>query len=173
LKKIVAIGVLIAFMLNTMGLFVIFRYNRFLIRQEMIAFIRSGASNDNIAILKIVHPERNKNFRRTEKNEFSFYAKLYDVVTEGKNGDTTVFYCLHDKKEEDLISKYAAIGSIHNSSCKDNTVLALLHNLINQALILQTFIPEVGHATAFLYPVSNSEILPVYLVHIGPPPKSA
>jgi hypothetical protein len=174
LKKLAAIVVLIIFMVNAMGYLIVFRYNQYLIRQEMVARIRCGAFPDKIVLLKFLHPEREKQFIRLEQTEFTYIGKLYDVVAEGKSGDTTLFYCLHDKKEEDLLADYTLyLRRNGDSSQKDNSILALLYNLVTQALIQNPSIPPQGQGIAFQFPFSKILITPVYLVHAAPPPKSA
>ena len=159
-------------MVNTMGYLVIFKYNQYLIQHEMIARIRCGAFHDKITILRIYHPELKKQFRRVEKTEFTWFGKLYDVVAEGKSGDTTIYYCLHDKKEEDLLADYALyLRRNGDTSRRDHSILAMLYNLITQALIQQPSLAGQGQGTEFHFPVSNQIIFPVYPVHFAPPPE--
>ena len=138
--------------------------------------IRGGFFHANMVLLKIVHPEKEKNFRRIEKSEFTWFGKLYDVVVERKTGDTTLIYCIHDQRQDDLIADftmYFRSSGRQSSSPKDNPIPALLHNLITQALIQNTTLPLPGEATRFVFPVSTSLIIPVYMVHVAPPPESA
>ena len=161
-------------MVNAMGYLIVFRYNQYLVRQEMIARITCGAFPDKIILLKLLHPGKEKQFIRIEKTEFTYFGKLYDVVAEVKKGDTTLFYCLHDKKEEDLLTDYTLyLRRNGDSSRKDNSILALLYNLVTQALIQNPSIPLQGQGIAFQFPVSKFVITPVYLVHAAPPPKPA
>lgn len=174
MKKLAVIAVLILFLVNTMGYFIVFRYNQYLIQQEMISRIRCGAFHEKIVFLKILLPERQKQFCRIKKTEFTWFGKLYDVVAEDKNGDTTLFYCLHDNKEDDLLADYSIyLRRNSDSSRKDNSILAMLYNLITQALIQQSSMAVQGQGIAFHFAVSKQIIIPVYLVHVAPPPKSA
>jgi hypothetical protein len=173
LKKLAVIAVLLVFMVNTMGYLVILRYNQYLIQQEMLARIRCGAFHNKILILKILHPEQEKQFRRIEKTEFTYFGKMYDVAAEEKSGDTTVFYCLHDKKEEDLLADYSIyLRRNGDSTHKDNSILAMLYNLITQALIQQPTMAVQGQGIEFHFPISEQIIIPVYLVHFAPPPET-
>jgi hypothetical protein len=142
----------------------------------MITQIRLGIFHPDIVLLKILHPEKERRFHRMEKNEFTYFGNLYDIVVERKSGDTTLFYCLHDKKEEALLANFS-IYLRHNlpsgPSQKDHSILALLHNLITQALIQKMVYPLQGEGMTFIFPVSQTPIIPVYLVHFVPPPESA
>ncbi len=173
MKKLAVIAVLILFLVNTMGYFIIFRYNQYLIQQEMVSRIRCGANHEKTVILKILHPERQTQFRRIKKTEFIYFGKLYDVVTERKNGDTSFFYCIQDKKEEDLLADYSLyLRRNGDSSHKDNSILALVYNLISQALIQYPSMTVQEQGIALHFPVFTQIIVPVYLVHFTPPPES-
>ena len=174
LKKFSVFAVLFIFLANTMGYFVVFKCNQFLIQQEMITQIRCGTFQGKIVLLKIVDVDKEINFHRIEKKEFTYFGKLYDLVIEHKNGDTTFFYCLRDKKEEVLLADYTLYlyrngGS--SSTHKPNPVLALLYNLVNQALIQTSTVPILGQGITFHFPISETHIIPVYLVHFAPPPE--
>ncbi|MCX6277230.1 MAG: hypothetical protein NT004_03925 [Bacteroidetes bacterium] len=176
MKKVAIIGILLAFLLNILGFNFVFRYNQHCLHSEMTTHIKSGSYQDAMVILKILHPESNRNFRRVEKSEFTWFGKLYDVVVERKSGDTTFFYCLHDKKEETLLANFSLflIRSGHGATThQDKPIRALLHNLITQALIHNTPIQIPEQVTTFHFPVINAPIFPIYLVHLAPPPKSA
>ena len=173
MKKLAAIVVLILFLVNTMGFFVVFRYNQYRIQQEMIARIRCGDFHDNIVILKIFHPERDPQFRSLKSTEFSYFGKFYDLVAQRKSGDTTFLYSLHDTREEDLVADFStSLRRNGDSTRKDHSILAMLYNLITQALIQQTPQGGQGQGTAFIFPAAKQVIIPVYLVHFAPPPKA-
>ena len=172
MKKIAALIVLILFMVNTMGFYIVFRYNQFVIRREMMAMIMHGEGSGKIVVLRIT--ENDKNFRRIDKEEFAYHGKMYDMVSEDTRGDTTIFYCLHDKKEEELVARYTLyLRHSGGSPVKDNQVLAMLHSLISHALIQNPSLAALRPATDFNYQVLNTDLIPVYLAQKAPPPKSA
>ena len=176
MKKIAVIAVLFVFMVNTMGYYIVFRCNQYLVKKEMVAQIRGGIFHSDIVLLKILSPEKEQQFHWRDKNEFSWYGKLYDVIVERKSGDTTMFYCLRDKKEETLLadfSFYLNRTGRSGSSAKDNPIHALLHNLVTQALIQSPTLPAQGQGVTFIFPVFQTPIFPVYLVHFAPPPEIA
>lgn len=159
-----------------MGYYVVFKCNQYLIKKEMYSQIRGGVFHPDVVRLKILHPEQDRQFRRTEKNEFTYLGRLYDIVVERRSGDTTLFYCLNDKKEETLLADYTLylrFNGRSGSSQKDNPIHALLHNLISQALIQNPALPVVNNGLTFIFPVFQAPIIPVYLVHFAPPPETA
>ena len=176
MKKIVVIAILFVFLLNTMWYYIVFKCNQCHIKNEMISQIRLGVFHPDIVLLKILRPEQEHQFQRIEKNEFSYCGRLYDIVVERKCGDTTFFYCLHDKKEEMLLADFSILfrHQRHSgSSSKDNPIQALLHNLISQALIQNAAVPLHGQGKTCIFPELQSSLFPVYLVLEAPPPKSA
>ena len=174
MKKLAVIVVLFLFLANTIGCFIVFRYNQYLVQQEMVARIRNGAFHEKIVTLKIIHPEQDIEFCRIKDSEFSYYGKMYDMVAQFKKGDTTFLYCLHDNKEEDLLADYSRyLRRNGDSSRRDNPVLTMLYSLFTQALIQNPSLAIQGAGTKFHFPISNQIILPVYLAHSAPPPKFA
>ena len=155
-----------------MGYYVVFRYNQYRLQQEMVSRIRCGEFHDKIFILKLFHPERENQFLRLKDSELSYFGKLYDVIAERKSGDTTLFYCLHDKKEEDLIADYSLYLK-HNGDTrrKDHSILAMLYNLITQALVQQNTLAIQGQGTPVHFCLPHQIIIPVYIVHFAPPPE--
>ncbi len=157
-----------------MGLFIVFRYNQVMIRREMTARISCGATADQVVVLKIVNPESRKQFWRINTKEFTYLGKMYDVVKEYKCGDTAIFYCLHDKKEEELLADYSLyLRRGADSPLKHNSVLALLHNLLNHAIFQNPAISVQRQGVVYQFPVLTMDLIPVYLAHTAPPPKSA
>ena len=176
MKKLTVIAVSLAFLVNAMGYFFIFRYQQYMVKKEMMAEIRGGGFHPGLVVLRIVNPETDRHFNRLERNEFSWYGHLYDVVVERKSGNTTVFYCLRDKKEESLLadfSMYIRANGHSPSPVKNNPIPALLYNLISQALVQYPVLHGQEQGITIHYPEFTSKIFPVYLVRYAPPPEMA
>lgn len=140
----------------------------------MMESINCGTTADQIVVLKITHPESRKQFRRINTKEFTYLGKMYDVIEEYTCGDTTIFYCLHDKKEEELLADYSLyLRSSTDSPLKHNSVLALLHNLFNHAIFQNPDISVQRQGIVNQFPALTMDLIPVYLAHTAPPPKSA
>ncbi len=157
-----------------MGYYFVFKCGQYQARKEMTTQIRRGIFHPEIKLLKIFHPEKEQQFRRLEKTEVTYFGKLYDVVVERKNGDTTFFYCLHDKKEETLLAGFRLIyhRSGHSGPSNGRPIAAMLYNLVIQALLHGTSQQFSGEATSFSFPVFLAPIFPVYLAHFAPPPET-
>ena len=158
-----------------MGYFMVFRCNRFLIQQEMKSRIRSGQFQNNMILIKIVHPQQEKNFRRVDKNEFTWSGNLYDIIAERRSGDTTCFYCLHDKREENLIHHFAFFlkRTGHDpSSRKESLVNLMLQHIVTIAMVNPAFRLVPASCSCIKFPDPVSLLLPANLVRIAPPPKT-
>lgn len=174
LKKLIAIAVLFAFLVNSMGYFVIFRCRQFLIREEMMAEIRRGGFHPGMVLLRVENPENNNQFSRLGRREFIYCGRLYDVVVERKSGDTSVFWCMRDKKEESLLadfSLYLKSTSHRTSSGRSNPIPALIQNLISKALVPSPSVPGIKQVITISYPDVRCHLTKVYLTRFAPPPE--
>lgn len=157
-----------------MGYYFVFSINQAMVKKEMISHIRTGLFHPDIVVLKIFHIEKERQFRRIEKTEFSFKGRLYDIVVERKYGDTTCFYCLHDKKEEMILADFIlyARGNGRSNSHKNSTVLALLSNMVTQAIVQTFSLSPHNQATPCLFLDIQEHLSAGYLVNTAPPPKT-
>ena len=174
LKKIIPVGLLLAFLINTMGFFVIFKYNQFLLQQEMFTLIRSGKFHREMVLLKIYHPEHSRGFIRHNSREFSWHGRMYDIVIEHHAGDTTLFYCLHDKKEEALINRFQTFyRKIHKDNTRQRNIPnhALLQNIVKQALLQQGLFLGPENGTIYHYPSFTVSLISADLDRFAPPPE--
>jgi len=174
LKKIIPVGLLLAFLINTMGFFVIFKYNQFLLQQEMFTLIRSGKFHREMILLKIYRPEHDRGFIRHNSREFSWHGRMYDIVIEHQGGDTTLFYCLHDKKEEALINRFQTFyKKIHRDNTRQRNIPnhAFLHNIVKQALLQQGLFLASENGTIYRYPSLTVSLISADLDRFAPPPE--
>ena len=157
-----------------MGYLVIFKCNRFLLQREMAMRIRRGDVHADMVILKIVNPAKDPAFKQAGKMEFFYFGRLYDIITERKNGDTTCFYCMHDGKEEALLAHFNLMMKTRRRTGHQQQsapVQALLQNLVNQALLQQGPNPDCRSGSAFRYPEMKVHFETVYLGLFTPPPE--
>jgi hypothetical protein len=102
LNKSLAYILLFLFVFNSMGYYFIFEIHKYHVKKEMQT--RADKASYALTILKVADPVNNREFQRVEKKEIRYKGSLYDVIKEIKTGSTTIFYCLHDKKEENLLA---------------------------------------------------------------------
>lgn len=89
-----------------------------------ISYLKSQISNLNT--------EDSRYFHRIDKGEFRYKGKMYDIVKEVKTNDSVIFYCINDKKEEQLLSQFS--DQIKNSLGSDSPIGKMMKKLINYSL---------------------------------------
>lgn len=76
--------------------------------------ILNALPNDELTLVKVAtHLEKRPNaaFYRKHEKEFQFLGEWYDIVRSNRMGDTTYYYCFHDKKETTLYRKIQKAGA--------------------------------------------------------------
>jgi len=174
MKRVFAVFIIVVFLFNMMGYYFVFSYNQHLVRNEMKNLIEAGYFEGLSVVLKILNPSSDCDFRRVDKGEFEYKGMLYDIVSEKKEGNFTIFRCINDKNEEKLLAGF--YGSFELSSGQNNPVkakhaLALLYHVIKLALVEKRWnlSPVVPKKISFLNP-----FLPLFSIFYPPdfpPPK--
>ena len=175
--RVPALALLACFLLGLAGSYPIERIMRSRIRQEMRAWIRSGAHTPDVETLTF--PLRHgvvadARFSWEEENEFQVNGEWFDVVDKVVQGDRITFHCLRDGKEARVIARFAALNASSRSDDRQGTQ-ELVH------LITQRYLPQdatsscpapVGIRLLFALERPAKE-LPSLLVPPAPPPRVA
>jgi hypothetical protein len=106
MKKATVIFLLFIFLFNTMGYFIVFRVSQLHVKAAVKRDIENGILNKSVTRVIIKNTEL-ASLNWLEKDEFEYKNERYDVMDRDVEGNTTVFYCVHDKKETHLFSKMA------------------------------------------------------------------
>jgi hypothetical protein len=170
MKRVFAALITLLFLFNMMGYYFVFSYNQYLVRSEMKSFIKAGYFEDSYVVLKIA----NSDFIRVDKGEFRYKDKLYDIVSETKSGDSTLFKCINDKNEERLLAGFHRtfeLASSQNNPVKARHARAMLYHVIKLALpeYRQNQPPLIRTKFSFINP-----LLPLSSIFYppgNPPPK--
>jgi hypothetical protein len=125
LKKTLGYILLLLFLFNSLGYYFIFELFKYNVKKEMQT--RTNIGSLELTILKITDVKDDPGFQRVEKKEIRYKGSLYDVIKELQSGRTTIFYCIHDKKEEILLATM-------NSVNKSKFLLSLRQHLITIAI---------------------------------------
>jgi hypothetical protein len=68
-------------------------------------------SKDELVLVKVaksLEASSNTFFSRVHAKEFEFLGEMYDIVCQSDKGDTTYYYCFHDREETQLAKKIHA-----------------------------------------------------------------
>ena len=163
MKKIFLFFLLTAFLINSMGYYIIFELNKSVLKREMRLVVESNT--DKYTILKICDVTRNSDFKRIDKNEILFMGNLYDVISETSSDGVTTFFCIQDVREESLLAGFKNV-------CKNRQLLSIDDTLIKIAL------PQISTGlsnepfTVYKFPQDQFNIRPGILFPLNHPPET-
>ena len=162
LKKILTIFILIIFLFNSVGYYLLFEWNKQIIKIEVQKNIQEQTSR--LTVLKINDVENNKEFQRVDRKEFRYKGALYDILREIKTGKTTLFICFHDKKETALFAGLKRVNQnkVHFIPLEQMNLLFFIqkHNDFKALLTGQLLFPRI-------HVLLKSSMLPTW----SPPPE--
>ena len=162
LKIVTAYIILLVFLFNSVGYYLLFELDKLLIRKEMAAVIHD--SQLPLIILRITDAKRDHDFHRTDKGEIEYKGSFYDVVREIGKGDDRVFICLHDSREEGLFAglKKAQFHKIF---------LALWEHLTTIAISEKPLIVNNASPAELTFPRFSISLQSSWLQTWSPPPR--
>jgi len=101
-RKIVAILLLMIFWFSTIGYFHLYRLIQVEVRHTMKVKLEEQLPDDELSIISFAASEKIHWVRKGK--EFLHQGKMYDVVRKIDDGSQTVYYCIDDRKETQLVS---------------------------------------------------------------------
>jgi hypothetical protein len=173
LKKFVSIFLAVLILYNILGYMVVFQSYRYAIRKEVKRRIKNAVPENELIVIRLTAEDMRsgKNgYKKIDKNEFRLSDKLYDIVRRSTTGDTTLFYCINDKQEEQLFSNIDAHIKHHldNSGPARQRSDLLMKIILKQALLSQyTF--QLPDAYSYAYNLANV-VIPEYSIQDIPAP---
>ena len=106
MKNYIAIFLLIIFSLNVGGNYVIFKFQQHQARREIVKNIKSGIPDRDLTTITVTG-ENQHELVWENREEFRYNNMMYDVVHFEKiDKNITIYYCISDVKEQQLISAY-------------------------------------------------------------------
>ncbi len=150
----------------------LFSYMQKKIKREVKETIFAGIAEKDLDVIRVTDEQMQDPsvFNPIEAHEFLYYGKMYDIVRVSKIGDTTVFHCLYDDKENKLIDRFSDIAN----GVKDkygNVLNNIIENLLKLKIIYKAFalfcdfITEKHNTFRYFSPLNTYLDVPV------PPPK--
>jgi len=163
LRKIVAYILLLFFLFNSAGYYLLFELDKFMVKKEMHLALENG--QDDLIILKVNNADHNRDFSRTEKHEIEYKGLLYDVVREIVHGPNHLFICLHDQKEEGLYTglKKATVHKLH---------LSLWDHVVKISFPDLPDTPVNAPMAALTFPRISETVISLPLPSWSPPPET-
>jgi hypothetical protein len=110
MKRTVSILLVAVFLLQTLGIYLVFKLKQTEIRSEVKNKISTELPDEALVLIKLNNSTANKSgngFRWIRHNEFSYRGKMYDVVRREQHDRNEIwFFCLSDEQETKLISNF-------------------------------------------------------------------
>ncbi|MEI7663183.1 MAG: hypothetical protein WCK34_13330 [Bacteroidota bacterium] len=162
MKKSISFILLLFFLFNSMGYYILFEMDKYIIRREMHEVVIKEPVS--MIVLKIANAEHNRDLKRTDSQEIEYMGMHYDVVREIAQGPARLFICLHDVKEDGLYSglKKAHIRKLH---------LSLWDQVIKIAFPDPSVTPENITIAEVTFPHVSVPLLTLQLPTWSPPPE--
>jgi len=157
-----------------MGYYFVFKVNQSIIQSEIRGIISSGFHKEKYTVVKVDHPLDNPNFRLLDHDEFSYFGRLYDIVSKSVKGNITWYYCLNDKKEETLVAGFERIQNLDprcGSPDKIKHTMALIYHLITIALIKEPIVFDYPQPLNVTFGYTQHHPFTPFQIPISPPPK--
>lgn len=107
LRAAISLLLFTAMIYLTSGYFVVFKLQQFHIKREVKQRLKAGVPESRLTLVKIpVEWEKSgsSQFQRIHAGEFRYHGEMYDIVRSEAKGDTTFYYCIHDKEETKLFA---------------------------------------------------------------------
>jgi hypothetical protein len=130
MKKLFAYILLLIFLFNSMGYYVVYEFNKMLVKREVRAIIRNNPGK--FIVIRVEDAAHHPDFTWLEKDEFVFENRMYDVVSEKRQGNVSVFTCIHDNKEERLVSGLKKVSG-------NKLATILISHIIDNALTVDRY----------------------------------
>lgn len=106
LKHFIAILLLFIFTFNLGGDFLVFKFQQYQLRNEIVNNIKKGISDNELTAITIT-PSNEHELAWENEEEFHYKKMMYDVVhIEKLSANTTTYYCLTDAQELQLIADF-------------------------------------------------------------------
>ena len=160
-KKILVFSLLFLLLFNFMGYYLIFEVNRDQIRKEMKS---ASLGSHTITVIEILNSDLVSGLRWVDKREFVYQGNLYDVIYTSVRSNKTVYYCIHDKKEESLVKAFQHANT-------SRLTLALWNLMVHMAIPAPTFALEFEPPILVIYPTLTSQLCVVFIQPDSPPPQ--
>src|SRR5262245_13057471 len=99
MRKYLAVFLLLVFLLNISGVFIVFRIQQSIIRGEVMELIQQTGFEKEITVIKLA--SGNRPFLEWESdNEFRYQGIMYDVLKKKVEADgESELYCIADEEE--------------------------------------------------------------------------
>jgi hypothetical protein len=177
LKKLLTYIVLILFVYNLAGYYIVFKGWQNGIRQQIRYQIRHDLKLSEIEVLTFSKDDlqQNKIILEWEKDkEFCYNDNMYDVVSSKETADSITFICINDRREKQLIDQFQAyVNQQHdNTPSKRSNPFKTLENLVKDYCSDLPVVQNYRDGITINKPRIRVSLPDIFLDVLSPPPKA-
>lgn len=166
MKKTIPAFLLFTILLNLGGYHLLFTVMQLKIKHDIKKIIEKGLDDKDLTVIETPLPP-NASFKwKEEGKEFSYNGSMYDIVRKETKGAKTIYYCINDCREKQLIDNYA---HKHKNKPKDTKLKRVLNNNFFKPLGVTI---QSNHFILWLFTNTRNTCLSGYFSVKPPPPKS-
>lgn len=172
MKKLISFIAISILLFNTFGSLIVFQSMSYCIHKEIKNTITQNIPKNKLITI-IVDKNNNKDINFIDDKEFMYKGKMYDVVRQQTNGNTTIYYCINDTKEEEL---YANLNKEVKTNMDTNPVKNKTKQILNK-ITISLFYEDIKNtpteiAYNIIYPIDYIVFVNHFYDVIIPPPKT-
>jgi hypothetical protein len=176
LKKLLTYIVLILFIYNLAGYYIVYKGWQKGIRQQIKYQIGHGLKLSEIEVLAFSKADlQTKTIILEWENddEFRYNNYMYDVVSSKETNDSIVLLCINDHKEKKLLDQFEAYVNQQqdNSSSKHSKPFKILEDLIKDYCYPQKVVQNYREGKIINNPGIEVLITDTFIDVLSPPPK--
>jgi hypothetical protein len=168
MKKTIPLLLILLFLFNAGGGYLLFRLHQSVIRIKAAGDIENNASARELVVITFpLNHEQGLTWERPGK-EFTYRGQLYDVVKTMTRGNIKYYHCYNDTREKKLIAGYQ---KSHQSKKESEKRRKTTNNFIfdpNKSLFTRILPPS-----CFAYSIYEFQYSSEVPVTPSPPPKTA
>lgn len=171
MKRIIASVLLFIIFYNLAGYYVFYCVMKLSLKEISIA-VNTAGSDINIEKIKLQLIDgkiNEREFELLEANEFIYMGKIYDVIRKESGKDFVIYYCVNDRKEDNLrsylyscLEKKKAPGKITVDLSKSKLKKCLTNDVLN----VREITPSLK-----IYFITHKFISASYFSNVSPPPR--
>jgi len=154
MRRLLSILLVSAFLFNGFGYYLTYRIIEKGYKKHFRQHIKFNSTTENTEVLVISDTEiqsKNSPFKWMEEDEFRYHGKMYDIIKSEKQGNNNIFYCVNDKNEELLLSRFENYLKHHEDT--NTPYQQKSHRILVQ--IIKEAIPEHPNIFLFSEDISN------------------
>ena len=168
MRKAVAVFLLVVFLFNLTGLFIVFKIQKSFIRNEVMQLLLSPDFEKDLTVITVT-VENKKLFEWENEKEFRYNGIMYDIVKEKTNAVGELeFVCFADEDDTKLWSSMTELVKNNNSSQTIKNLVKLFSSIfLPAAKISVDYFSDTSlmhHSFSATIPFAENEIP-------SPPPK--